>query len=102
MCDSSRSGPRLPPGKEGQLYLRDGDKRKWLNNDLQSFHPLRFMPPELMGYQGGRLLSTRMYLPSVTHWELLSRDIADKALMCRPKSGNKGKRMAPGQPASCC
>ena len=27
-------------------------QRVWLNDDLQSFTPLRFMPPELMGYQG--------------------------------------------------
>ncbi len=37
---------------EGQLYLRDGVKRPWFNDDLQSFTPLRFMPPQLMGYQG--------------------------------------------------
>ena len=37
---------------EGQEYLRDGAQRVWLNNDLQSFTPLRFTPPELMGYQG--------------------------------------------------
>ena len=29
-----------------------GVKRNWRNDDLQSFTPLRFMPPELMGYQG--------------------------------------------------
>ena len=37
---------------EGREYLRDGASRVWRNNDLQSFTPLRFMPPELMGYQG--------------------------------------------------
>jgi hypothetical protein len=26
--------------REGQLYLRDGVKRPWLNDDLQSFTPL--------------------------------------------------------------
>ncbi|HVJ35283.1 MAG TPA: hypothetical protein VND94_19385, partial [Terriglobia bacterium] len=36
--------------KEGKVYLRDRLKRIWLNDDLQSFTPLRFMPPELMGY----------------------------------------------------
>jgi hypothetical protein len=41
--------------REGQLYLRDGSKRVWLNDDLQSFTPSRFMPPELMDYQGQRL-----------------------------------------------
>jgi hypothetical protein len=30
--------------REGQLYLRDGLKRVWLNDDLQSFTPLRFSP----------------------------------------------------------
>ena len=37
---------------EGQPYLRDGVERHWRNDDLQSFTPLRFMPPELMDYQG--------------------------------------------------
>ena len=35
-------------------YLRDGVERNWRNDDLQSFTPLRFMPPELMGYKGAR------------------------------------------------
>ena len=35
--------------KEGQLFLRGGLKRPWRMDDLQSFTPLRFMPPELMG-----------------------------------------------------
>ena len=37
---------------EGRTYSRDGDSRTWDKEDLQSFTPLRFMPPELMGYQG--------------------------------------------------
>jgi len=37
--------------REGQRYMRDGDMRPWLNNDLQSFTPLRFAPPQLMGYE---------------------------------------------------
>ncbi|MEZ7943430.1 MAG: hypothetical protein QMC20_05780, partial [Halioglobus sp.] len=32
--------------REGQEYLRDGVKRTWLNDDLQSFTPTRFMPPK--------------------------------------------------------
>ena len=35
---------------EGLEYLRDGVKRTWLNDDLQSFTPTRFMPPALMGF----------------------------------------------------
>ena len=41
---------------EGRLYLRDGLKREWLNEDLQSFTVLRFAPPELMNYQGRSLV----------------------------------------------
>ena len=38
--------------REGQQFLRDDGRWAWKNDDLQSFTPLRFMPPELMGYQG--------------------------------------------------
>ena len=41
--------------REGQLYLRDADRRPWLNDDLQSFTPLRFMPPQLMNFEGRAL-----------------------------------------------
>ena len=37
---------------EGRPYLREGASRIWRNDDLQSFTPLRFSPPELMDYQG--------------------------------------------------
>jgi len=42
--------------REGQLYQRDGVKRTWLNDDLQSFTLTRFMPPELSGYKGGSVV----------------------------------------------
>jgi hypothetical protein len=80
--------------KEGQLYLRDGEKRKWLNNDLQSFTPLRFMPPELMGYEGRAVVIDPDVFAASDVWDLLSRDMAGKSLMCRPKSSNKGRRGA--------
>ena len=38
--------------REGQDYLRDGVTRQWHMDDLQSFTPTRFLPPQLMGYQG--------------------------------------------------
>jgi hypothetical protein len=78
--------------REGQFYLRDGDKRPWLNEDLQSFTPLRFMPPELMGYQGRAVVIDPDVFAVGDVWELLSRDMEGHALMCRPKSGSKGKR----------
>ncbi len=78
--------------REGELYLRDGEKRPWLNDDLQSFTPLRFMPPELMGYQGRAVVIDPDVFAVGDVWELLSRDMAGYSLMCRPKSGSKGKR----------
>jgi len=76
--------------REGQEYLRDGVKRRWLNDDLQSFTPLRFMPPELMGYQGRAVVIDPDIFAVGDIWELLSRDLQGKAIMCRPRSGPKG------------
>jgi hypothetical protein len=75
---------------EGRLYLRDGMKRPWLNEDLQSFTPLRFMPPELMGYSGRAVVIDPDIFAVGDVWELLSRDMQGKSIMCRPRGGSKG------------
>ncbi len=75
--------------KEGQLYLRDGLKREWLMDDLQSFTPLRFMPPELMNYAGRAVVIDPDVFAVGDVWELLSRDMGGKAIMCRGRSGSK-------------
>jgi hypothetical protein len=77
--------------REGELFLRDGDKRPWVSDDLQSFTPTRFMPPELMGYQGRSVVIDPDVFAVADVWDLLSRDMQDHAILCRPKSGNKGK-----------
>ena len=77
--------------KEGQIYLRDGSKRTWLNDDLQSFTPTRFMPPELMGYQGRAIVIDPDVFAVSDIMELFSRDMQGKSIMCRPRSGTKGK-----------
>ena len=76
--------------REGQEYLRDGVKRTWLNDDLQSFTPTRFMPPRLMGYQGRAVVIDPDIFAAADIWELLSRDMQGKAIMCRMRSGPKG------------
>lgn len=76
---------------EGQLYLRDGMRRPWLNEDLQSFTPLRFMPPELMNYTGRSLVIDPDIFAVSDVWDLLSRDMQGKAIMCRPRTGTKGR-----------
>lgn len=80
--------------REGELYRRDGDMRPWLNNDLQSFTPLRFAPPQLMGYDGQAVVMDPDIFAIGDIWELLSRDMQGKAIICRPKSGRKGRKGA--------
>ena len=80
--------------REGDLYLRDGDKRPWLNNDLQSFTPLRFAPPQLMGYEGRAVVMDPDIFAVGDINELLNRDMDGKAIVCRPKSGAKARKGA--------
>ncbi|HLS68622.1 MAG TPA: hypothetical protein VK035_04715 [Kiloniellales bacterium] len=76
--------------KEGQEFLRDGGKRVWRMDDLQSFTPLRFMPPELMNYQGRAVVIDPDIFAVGDVWELLERDMDGKAIFCRPRAGAKG------------
>ena len=75
--------------REGQYYLRDGAKRRWLNDDLQSFTLTRFLPPELMGYQGRAVVIDPDVFAVGDVWELFSRDMGGKSIMARPRSGRK-------------
>jgi hypothetical protein len=72
--------------RHGDLFLRNGVERKWRMNDLQSFTPLRFMPPELMNYQGRAVVIDPDVFAVGDVWDLLSRDMEGKAIMCRPRS----------------
>ncbi len=67
---------------EGKTYLRDGTDRVWLNEDLQSFTPLRFMPPELTGYAGRAVVVDPDVFAVQDVGELLNTDMNDKAIMC--------------------
>ena len=81
--------PFFASGTKGELYLRAGTKLPWRNDDLQSFTPLRFMPPELMGYEGRALVVDPDVFAVGDVWELLSRDMQGKAIMCRVHGGVK-------------
>ena len=70
---------------EGRTYSRDGDSRIWDREDLQSFTPLRFMPPELMNYEGRAVVVDPDVFAVQDVWELLSRDMQGKAIMCRQR-----------------
>lgn len=75
---------------EGREYLRDGVHRVWLNDDLQSFTPTRFMPPKEMGFEGRAVVIDPDIFAAADIWDLLSRDMQGKAIMCRMRSGPKG------------
>lgn len=68
---------------DGKKYLRDGLQRLWLYDDLQSFTPLRFLPPELMDFQGRAVIMDPDIFAVGDIWELLTQDMAGKAIVCR-------------------
>jgi len=76
--------------REGQAFLRDGARAIWRYEDLQSFTPLRFLPPEQMDYAGRALVIDPDVFAVGDVWELLARDMQGKAIVCRPRSGSKG------------
>ena len=59
--------------------------------DLQSFTPLRFMPPQLMGYEGRAIVvDPDVFAVGDVH-ELLTRDMEGKAVMGRRRSHRDDK-----------
>ncbi|MCG8457825.1 MAG: hypothetical protein MI919_16235 [Holophagales bacterium] len=76
-------------------YLRNGERRIWRNDDLQSFTPLRFMPPELMEYRGRAVVMDPDVFARADIWQLLSRPMTG-AIGCRTLAGERGlgERMA--------
>ena len=67
--------------RNGQMYLRDGVKRVWLYNDLQSFTLTRFMPPELMNYEGRSVVIDPDVFAYADVWDLFEHDMQDKVLV---------------------
>jgi len=76
--------------REGQAYLRDGVHWQWLNDDLQSFTPTRFLPPELMGFSGRAVVIDPDVFAAADIWELLAREMEGRSILCRMRSGPKG------------
>lgn len=76
---------------EGRPFLRTGTKRIWTNDDLQSFTPCRFMPPELMGYQGRAVVVDPDVFAVGDINELFNRDMQGKAIFAKPRPGHNGR-----------
>lgn len=79
----------------GKSYLRGGEQRTWLFEDLQSFTPSRFMPPELMGYEGRAVVIDPDIFAVADIMELLNSDMNGKAvlLLQRPRKDGGQERM---------
>ena len=79
---------------EGRKYLRGGLTREWVNSDLQSFTVLRFMPPELMGYEGRSIVVDPDVFCVSDVIALITREMNGKAIMARKRGLNSSKEFA--------
>jgi hypothetical protein len=77
--------------KEGETFLRGGTSRVWRMDDLQSFTPLRFLPPALMQFSGRAVVTDPDVFAVGDINELLDRDMQGCAVMGRHRSGKDGK-----------
>jgi len=77
---------------DGKSYLRKGEMVPWIFEDLQSFTPSRFMPPELMNYEGRAVVIDPDIFAVGDVMELLNMDMEGKAvrLLHRPKPDGSG------------
>jgi len=76
---------------EGRKFLRGGNWRTWRNEDLQSFTPVRFMPPEMMGYEGRAIVIDPDVFAVGDINELFTLDMQGKAIFAKPRPGHKGR-----------
>jgi len=76
---------------EGRKFLRAGGWRAWRNDDLQSFTPVRFAPPEVMGYQGRAIVIDPDVFAVGDINELFERDMQGKAIAAKPRGGHNNR-----------
>lgn len=85
----ARDVPRLMDPQ--QSLLRGGQVRQWDPNDLQSFTPLRFYPPEAMGYEGLAVVTDPDVFALGDVGELFDRDLGGKAIWAVPRPGHNNR-----------
>jgi hypothetical protein len=86
----ARDFPRLMDAS--QSVVRNGHVRQWDPNDLQSFTPLRFYPPEAMGFEGVAVVTDPDVFALGDIGELLNRDLEGKAIWAVRRPGHNGRR----------
>lgn len=67
----------------GQKFQRGLEQRPWAHDDLQSFTPLRFVPPKAMNYQGRAIVIDPDCFAVADVMDLFTRDMDGTGLMCR-------------------
>lgn len=82
----TRDFPRLMD--PNQTILRGGQVRQWDPADLQSFTPLRFYPPQAMGFEGVAVVTDPDVFALGDVGELLNRDLKGKAIWAVPRPGH--------------
>ncbi len=84
-----RDHPRLL--QRGQTILRAGHVREWDPDDLQSFTPLRFYPPQAMGFEGLAVITDPDIFGVGDVGELFQRDLQGKAIWAVPRPGHNDR-----------
>ena len=85
-----RDHPRLLAA--GQTILRAGHVRAWDPDDLQSFTPLRFYPPQAMGFEGLAVITDPDIFGVGDVGELFQRDLQGKAIWAVPRPGHNNRQ----------
>jgi hypothetical protein len=86
----ARDFPRLMD--PNQSVLRGGQVRQWNPNDLQSFTPLRFYPPQAMGFEGRAVVTDPDVFALGDIGELFNRDLKGKAIWAVARPGHNNRR----------
>jgi hypothetical protein len=73
--------------QRGRSFLRGAHVRAWDPDDLQSFTPVRFAIPGLLGYEGLALVTDPDVFAVGDVAELFGRDLHGKAIWCTPRPG---------------
>lgn len=68
---------------EGRQYYRNGSLVRWRNDDLQSFTPLRFLPPKLCAYWGRALVIDPDVFACADIYPLLTKPMGNYCILAR-------------------
>lgn len=74
--------------EKDRSFRRNGHVRHWDPDDLQSFTPLRFAVPDVMGHEGIALVVDPDVFAVADVASLFARDLEDKAIWCRARPGH--------------